>query len=66
MKPKKKQVRGKPQYRELEWLEEQNIARKEAGLPLLKAVDRKCLQCDIVFVSATYRRCHNCRKNCHA
>ena len=59
-----KQKRGKPKYRELEWLAEQNAARKEAGLPLLKAVERKCLQCDTIFVSASYRRCLSCRKNC--
>jgi hypothetical protein len=53
MKAKQKQARGKPTYRELEWLEEQNLARKEAGLPLLKATERKCLQCDSIFVSAT-------------
>jgi hypothetical protein len=42
-------------------LAEQNKARKDLNLPLLQPKERKCLSCDAIFISATYRRCLKCR-----
>jgi len=42
-------------------LSEQNKARKDLNLPLLQPKERKCLSCDAIFISASYRRCLKCR-----
>lgn len=45
-------------------LAEQNKARKDLNLPPLIPKERKCLSCNTIFVSATYRRCTKCRMEC--
>lgn len=58
-----KKKKGIPEARQLDSVDKQNQARVELNLPLLKVVERKCLQCDSLFISASYRRCAQCRKD---
>lgn len=43
-------------------LTEANEARREAGLPLLSAKVRKCIQCGEKFASVEARTCNPCIK----
>jgi uncharacterized paraquat-inducible protein A len=55
--------RNAQELRQLEWVDKQNQARAELGLPLLVIKERKCLSCDKTFLSASNRRCARCRKD---
>jgi hypothetical protein len=43
-----------------EELDSINVARRSAGLPLLRKKDRACLRCSLVFESFTARLCPKC------